>query len=87
MNWYLVTVRPNKRDLFLKHLEFIIEKNQLLELFLDKISPADSMYKDMVLIQISDLKLARTHLSQIDHFQRIEPRALSQKQVGQFIGN
>ncbi|MEA5511852.1 hypothetical protein VB715_18940 [Crocosphaera sp. UHCC 0190] len=86
MNWYLVSVRPNKRDLFLKHLDFAIDKNQLRELFLDSISPSDPMYKDMVLIQISNLKLAQTQLRGIEHFQRIEPRPLSEKQIGQFLG-
>ncbi len=86
MNWYLVSVRPNKRDLFLKHLDFIINKNQLGELFLDRISPTDPMYKDMVLIQVSNLRSAQTQLRTIDNFQRIEPRALTEKQLGQFLG-
>jgi hypothetical protein len=86
VNWYLVTVRPNKRDSFLKHLDFAIEKNQLTEIFISKICPTDPMYKDMILMEVSNLKLAQTHLRGIEHFQRIEPRALSEKQVGQFLG-
>ena len=68
MNWYLVSCRPNKRDLFLKQLEFEIDKNQLGDLFLDKISPSDAMYKDMVLLHISDLASARIHLKKIEQF-------------------
>ncbi len=85
MNWYLVSCRPNKRDLFLKQLDFEIEKNQLGNLFLDRISPSDAIYKDMVLLHISDLPSARTHLKKIEQFQKIEPRALSQPQVQQFL--
>ncbi|ACB54410.1 hypothetical protein cce_5064 [Crocosphaera subtropica ATCC 51142] len=86
MNWYLVSCRPNKRDLFLKQLDFEIDKNQLGDLFLEKISPSDAMYKDMVLLQISDLSSARIHLKKIEQFQKIEARALSERQVQQFLG-
>lgn len=86
MNWYLVSVRPNKRDLFLKHLDFVINKNQLEGLFIDKISPTDPMYKDMVLIKVSDFQLAQTKLRKLENFQRIEPRALTEKQLRQFFG-
>ncbi|MEM8780779.1 MAG: hypothetical protein AAGF26_18320 [Cyanobacteria bacterium P01_G01_bin.49] len=85
MNWYLVSVRPNKRDLFNKHLDFAINSNQLGELFVDRISPKDAMYKDMILMQISNLKLAQAKLREIDYFQRIEPRPLSEKQMSQFL--
>ena len=85
MNWYLVSCRPNKRDLFLKQLEFEIEKNQLGYLFLEKISPGDTIYKDMVLLQVSELPSALIHLRKIEHFQKIEARALSEHQVKQFL--
>ncbi len=85
MSWYLVSCRPNKRDLFLKQLDFGIDKNQLKNLFLEKISPSDAMYKDMVLLQNSDLSSARIHLKKIEQFQKIEPRALSERQVQQFL--
>ncbi len=68
MNWYLGSCRPNKRDLFLKQLEFEIDKNQLGGLFLEPISPRDAMYKDLVLLQISDLPSARIHLKKIEQF-------------------
>ncbi|MGK7941203.1 MAG: hypothetical protein AB4062_13855 [Crocosphaera sp.] len=68
MNWYLVSCRPNKRDLFLKQLDFEIEKNQLGNLFLDIISPSDAIYKDMVLLHISDLPSAQIHLKKIEQF-------------------
>ncbi len=85
MNWYLVSCRPNKRDLFLKQLDFEIDKNQLGDLFLDKISPSDIMYKDMVLLQLSNISSARIHLKKIEQFQKIESRALSEHQVQQFL--
>ena len=85
MNWYLVPCRPNKRDLFLKQLDFEINKNQLGDLFLDKISPSDIMYKDMVLLRLSNISSARIHLKRIEQFQKIEPRALSEHQVQQFL--
>ncbi|EAZ88294.1 hypothetical protein [Crocosphaera chwakensis] len=68
MNWYLVSCRPKKRDLFLKQLDFEIDKNQLGNLFLEKISPSDAMYKDMVLLHISDLSSARIYLKKIEQF-------------------
>jgi hypothetical protein len=86
VNWYLISTRPNKRDLFLKHLDFVIDKHQLRQIFLERIYPEDTMYKDMVLIQISDIKIARTYLRQVEHFTKIENRALSDKQVEQFLG-
>lgn len=85
MNWFLVYVRSQKRDLFLKHLDFIINKNNINELFSDRFIPTDSMYKDVVLLQITDLKLARTYLRQVEYFSRIEPKALSVNQVNQFL--
>ncbi len=85
MNWYLVSCRPNKRDIFLKQLDFEIDKNQLGDLFLETISPSDAIYKDMVLLHISDLASAQIHLKKIEQFQRIEARALSEHQVKQFL--
>ncbi|WP_013324652.1 hypothetical protein [Gloeothece verrucosa] len=85
MNWYLVSLRPNKRELFLKYLAIAIEKNQLQDLFLETIVPNDPIYKDMVLLHLNDLKTARSHLQLIEHFQKIEPRPIAPEQISRIL--
>ncbi len=55
-NWYLVSVRTNKRDLFLRYLEVAITQNQLQELILAVEAPQESVYEDIVLLNLSDFK-------------------------------
>lgn len=87
MSWYLVSVRPNKRDLFLKYLNITINNNQLQNLFLEIVAPTDPIYKDMVLLHLEDLKTARSHLQLIEHFQKIEPRPLPPEQISRILSS
>jgi len=78
--WCLVTVRPWKRETFLKYLDSDIQRNNLQKIFLEIIAPEESIYQDMVLIQNSSFIEARKHLQQIDHFQgiqRLKPNEVS----------
>ncbi|PSF37841.1 hypothetical protein C7H19_07605 [Aphanothece hegewaldii CCALA 016] len=86
MNWYLVSTRPYKREIFLKYLDRAISENKLQELILEVIAPQDKVYQDMVLLQISNLKEARPHLQQIENFQRLEPKPLPIEQIRRMSG-
>ena len=70
--WYLVIVRQWKRETFLQYLDSDIQRNHLQEIILEIIAPEESVYRDMILIRISDFAEARSHLQRIDHFQRIQ---------------
>jgi hypothetical protein len=79
--WCLVTVRQWKRETFMKYLNNDIQRKQLQELMLEIIAPEESVYQDMVLIQISNFSEARIYLQQIEHFQsiqRLKPNEVSQ---------
>ncbi|MFN6155712.1 MAG: chromosome segregation ATPase, partial [Dolichospermum sp.] len=47
-NWYLVTVRSKKREVFLKYLNLAISQNQLQDLVIEIKSPQDAVYQDIV---------------------------------------
>ncbi|GFE71861.1 hypothetical protein [Chroococcus sp. FPU101] len=87
MNWYLLTTRSYKRDLFLKYLEQSISEKQLQELIPLTIAPVDAVYQDMVLIQLKDFKEARSYLQQVEYFQRLEPKPISVEQVRRMSGD
>ncbi|BAY95859.1 MULTISPECIES: hypothetical protein [unclassified Tolypothrix] len=85
-NWYLVTVRSKKREVFLKYLELSIKQNQLQDLILKIEIPQDSVYEDLVLLNISNFKTASTHLQKIENFQSIERKPLNPEQVTRMLG-
>ncbi|BAY12981.1 chromosome partitioning protein ParA [Calothrix sp. NIES-2098] len=85
--WYLLNVRSHKRGLFLKHLQFAIAKNNLQEVILEIKIPQDSVYGDIVLVNLSNFKIANSHLQKIDYFQSIERQPLPLEQVSRMIGN
>lgn len=70
--WCLVTVRPWKRETFLKYLDSDIQRNNLQEVILEIIAPEESIYQDMVLIRNSNFAETRNYLQQIEHFQGIQ---------------
>lgn len=80
-NWYLVNVRHKKRDLFLKCLNVVIEQNKLHEFILAVGTPDDSVYEDIVLLNLANLKAVRTYIQRIESCQRIEPKPLPSAQV------
>ncbi|WP_199315123.1 MULTISPECIES: hypothetical protein [Oscillatoriales] len=84
--WHLVTVRSQKRSLFLKVLDKALKDSQLQELVLEIKTPKDSAYKDMVLLRLSNLKAASIHLQRLEYFQGIERRPLSREQVNRMLG-
>lgn len=80
-NWYLVNVRHKKRDLFLRCLNVVIQQNQLDDLILAVETPDDSVYEDIVLLNLTSVKAVRPHIQTIESCQRIEPKPLPQAQV------
>ncbi|MEQ9355872.1 chromosome segregation ATPase [Coleofasciculus chthonoplastes] len=80
-NWYLVNVRHKKRDLFLRCLNVVIKQNNLDDLILAIETPDDSVYEDIVLLNLASFKAVRPHIQTIESCQRIEPKPLSQAQV------
>ncbi|MBD2138048.1 chromosome segregation ATPase [Anabaena sp. FACHB-1237] len=86
-NWYLLTVRSKKREVFLKYLHIAIAKNQLQEIIIDIKSPADAVYQDIVLLNLSNFKNAYSHLKEIECFQNIERKPLQPAQVKRMLSN
>jgi len=85
-NWYLVTVRSKKREVFLKYLNLAISQNQLQDLVIDIKSPQDAVYQDIVLLNISNFKTACIQLKKIECFQNIERKPLALPQVNRMLG-
>ncbi|MBD2666963.1 chromosome segregation ATPases-like protein [Richelia sinica FACHB-800] len=84
--WYLVNVRSKKREVFLKYLKIAIQQNQLQELFVDVRSPQDTIYEDIVLMNLSNFRNAYLHLQKIECFQAIERKPLPSAQVNRMLG-
>jgi len=84
-NWYLLTVRSKKRELFLKYLKLAIEQNKLEELVLDIKIPQESVYQDIVLLKISNFKSASTYLQKVESFLNIERKPLQIEQVNRML--
>ena len=85
-NWYLVTVRPKKREVFLKYLDTEIEKSKLQDVILAIETPETSIYEDIILLNLSDFQTASIHLKKIQYFQRIERQPLKLEQVNKILG-
>jgi hypothetical protein len=85
-NWYLVTVRSKKREVFLKYLNLAIAQNQLQDLVIEVKSPQDAVYQDIVLLKISNFKNAYIQLKKIECFQNIERKPLALGQVHRMLG-
>ena len=81
--WCLVTVRPYKRELFIRYLNSDIEQQQLQQLILEIIEPKESVYSNMILLRISNFAETRTLLQQIDYFQAVG--RLDIKQVNRML--
>ena len=85
-NWYLVSVRSKKREVFLKYLNLAISQNQLQDLVTEIKSPQDAVYQDIVLLKISNFKTACIQLKKIECFQNIERKPLALSQVNRMLG-
>ncbi|MBC1212937.1 chromosome segregation ATPase [Trichormus variabilis ARAD] len=86
-SWYLLNVRSKKREVFLKFLNIAIAKNNLEEVILDIKIPQDSVYEDIVLLNLSNFNTANSQLQKIDHFQTLQRKPLPLEQVSRMIGN
>ncbi|MBE9035165.1 chromosome segregation ATPase [aff. Roholtiella sp. LEGE 12411] len=86
-NWYLLSVRSKKRDLFLKYLKIAISQNNIQELIMDIKTPQESVYEDIVLLNLSTFKTAYTYLQKIEYFQSIERKPLQLEQVSRMLGS
>lgn len=84
--WYLVNTRPKKRDLFLKCLKIAIEQNKLQSLILEARVPQDSVFEDIVLLNLNNLKTVQPHLQRIDGFLKLERRPLKPEQLSRMLG-
>jgi hypothetical protein len=85
-NWYLVSVRSKKREVFLKYLNLAISQNQLQDLVTEIKSPQDAVYQDIVLLKISNFKTACIQLKKNECFQNIERKPLALPQVNRMLG-
>ncbi len=85
-NWYLLTVRAKKREVFLKYLQLAIGQNHLEELILEVKVPKDSVYEDIVLLNLSHFRNAYTYLQKVECFQNIERKPLPLEQVSRMLG-
>jgi hypothetical protein len=85
-NWYLVNVRPKKRELFLKYLNIDINKNNLQKLILNVKIPQDAVYEDIVLVNLNNFKAASFQLQKIEYFQSVQRKPLTLEEVSRMIG-
>ncbi|MBW4688179.1 MAG: chromosome segregation ATPase [Komarekiella atlantica HA4396-MV6] len=86
-NWYLLSVRAKKRELFLKYLNMAITQNNIQDVIMAIKTPQESVYEDIVLLNLSNFKKACTHLQKIEYFQSIERKPLQLEQVNRMIGS
>jgi hypothetical protein len=86
-NWHLLSVRSKKRDLFLKYLKIAISQNNIQEVIMDIKTPQESVYEDIVLLNLSNFKTACTYLQKIEYFQGIERKPLQLEQVSRMLGS
>lgn len=84
-NWYLLTVRSKKRDVFLKYLYIAISKNNLQELIKEIKIPSDAIYQDILLLNLSNFRNAYSYLKEIESFQNIERKPLQIAQVTRML--
>ncbi len=85
-NWYLVSVRAKKRDLFQKYLNRAITQNQLQDVILAVKIPKQLDFKDYILLNLSNFKTAYTHLQKIENFQSVERKPLKLEEVSRMLG-
>ena len=87
--WHLLTLtQVSKRELFYKQVLHAIALEKLENLILRVELPQDSVYKNLVLLEVSSLKAVRDRLQQIDPSLqvRIDPKPLTLDQVNRMLG-
>ncbi len=85
-NWYLVNVASKKRDVFFRYLDIAITQNKLQDLIVKVEIPQDSVYEDVVLVNLKNYQQAYSHLKKLPHFQTMERRPLTSQQVSRMLG-
>ena len=85
-NWYLVNVASKKRDVFFRYLDIAITQYKLQDLIVKVEIPQDSVYEDVVLVNLRNYQQAYSHLKKLPHFQTIERRPLTSQQVNRMLG-
>ena len=85
--WHLVTLtQASKRELFCKQILHAVEQEKLQGLIFSVEMPKESVYQNLVLLEVSSLKAARNYIQQIGYVQRIEPKPLTTEQVDKMLG-
>lgn len=66
----------------------MVEQEKLQDLILSVEMPKESVYQNLVLIQVSSLKAVRDRLQQMDSAQKIkiDPKPLTPEQVNRMLG-
>lgn len=87
--WYLVTLtQASKRELICKQIAHIVQQEKLENLIIRVEMPKESVYQNLVLLQVSSLKAVRDRLQQLDTDQKIkiDPKPLTPEQVNRMLG-
>lgn len=87
--WHLVTLtQASKRELFCKQISHLIKQENLQDLIMRVEMPKESVYQNLVLLQVSSLKTVRDRLQQLDTDQKIkiDPKPLTPEQVSRMLG-
>ncbi|MCX5964363.1 MAG: chromosome partitioning protein ParA [Cyanobacteria bacterium] len=85
-NWYLIRVAPYRRETFHTLLKSKLHSNEFKVLILEIGVPQDSVYQDHMLVRSPSFKNARSILSQIAGFQKIEHKQLTADEVNRMLG-
>jgi hypothetical protein len=67
-------------------LNIVIKQNKLQDLIVAIKTPQDSVYEDIVLLNLTNFKAARTHIQTIESCQKIEPKPLPPSEVSRMLG-
>jgi hypothetical protein len=87
--WHLLTLtQASKRELFYKQVLHAIALEKLETLILSVELPQDSVYKNLVLLEVSSLKAVRDRIQQVDPSLqvKIDPKPLTLAQVNRMLG-
>ena len=87
--WHLVTItQASKRELFCKQISHAISQEKLQDLIFSVEMPKESVYQNLVLLEVSSLKAVRDRLQQLDTSQKIkiDPKPLTPEQVSRMLG-
>jgi hypothetical protein len=87
--WYLVTItQASKRELFCKQVSHAIAQEKLQDLIFSVEMPKESVYQNLILLEVSSLKAVRDRLQQLDTSQKIkiDPKPLTPELVNRMLG-